>query len=162
MIRPVKTADAPAICGIYNYYINNTVISFEEIPVSVGEMKNRIRDVTAQYPWFVWEEGGEVLAYAYVNKWKERSAYRFSAELSVYVRAGREGQGMGGKLMARLLEAVGKTEIHALVSGITLPNERSVALHEKFGFHKIAQFNEIGFKMNRRLDVGYWEFIVNK
>jgi phosphinothricin acetyltransferase len=162
MIRPVNTADAPAIRGIYNYYIANTAITFEEEPVSLAEMERRIRDVTAKYPWFVREEAGELVAYAYVNKWKERAAYRYAAELSIYVKHGKEGQGMGGKLFAHLLEAVKKTEIHALVSGITIPNERSIRLHEKFGFRKIAQFNEIGFKMDTWLDVGYWELIVHR
>jgi phosphinothricin acetyltransferase len=162
MIRPVKTADAPAICGIYNHYITNTAVSFEEDPVSTAEMEGRIRTITAKYPWFVWEEGGEALAYAYVNTWKERAAYRYAAELSVYVRPGKEGQGLGGKLMTHLLEAVNKMEIHTLVSGITIPNERSVALHEKFGFQKIAHFNEIGFKLDRWQDVGYWELVIKR
>jgi phosphinothricin acetyltransferase len=161
MIRPVNAADAQAICGIYNYYIANTVITFEEELISAGEMERRIRELTAKYPWFVREEAGEIVAYAYVNKWKERPAYRYAAELSIYVKSGKEGQGIGGELMAHLLEAVKKTEIHALVSGITLPNERSVALHEKFGFREIARFNEIGFKLGAWLDVGYWELIMN-
>jgi phosphinothricin acetyltransferase len=160
MIRPVNAADAPAIRGIYNYYITNTAISFEEDPVSTAEMEGRIRTVTAAYPWFVWEEEGEVLAYAYVNTWKERAAYRYAAELSVYVQHGKEGRGLGKKLMAHLLEAVKKTEIHTLVSGITIPNERSIALHEKFGFQEIARFSEIGFKLDRWQDVGYWELVV--
>ncbi|MDR1238815.1 MAG: GNAT family N-acetyltransferase [Treponema sp.] len=162
MIRPVNTADAPAICGIYNYYIVSTAVSFEENPVSVTEMEGRIRAITAQYPWFVWEEAGEVPAYAYVNTWKERAAYRYAAELSIYVRHGREGRGLGRKMMAHLLEAVRKTDIHTLISGITIPNDRSVALHEKFGFQKIARFREIGFKLDAWQDVGYWELILGE
>jgi phosphinothricin acetyltransferase len=162
MIRPVSTADAPAICGIYNYYIVNTAITFEEDPVPAAEMESRIRTVTAEYPWFVREEAGEVLAYAYVHKWQERIAYRYSAELSIYVKHGQEGRGMGRELMACLLEAVKKTKIHVLVSGITIPNERSITLHEKFGFQKAARFNEIGFKLNRWLDVGYWELVFKR
>jgi phosphinothricin acetyltransferase len=161
MIRPVKTADAPAICGIYNYYVEHTAVSFEDAPVSAAEMEGRIQSVTARYPWFVWEDAGEVLAYAYVNTWRDRAAYRYSAELSIYVKRGKEGRGLGARLMAHLLEAVKKTEIRALVSGITVPNERSVALHEKFGFRQIALFQKIGFKLDTWLDVGYWELIVN-
>jgi phosphinothricin acetyltransferase len=162
MIRPVGIADAPAICGIYNYYIANTAVTFEEDPVPTAEMESRIRTVTAAYPWFVREEAGEVLAYAYVHKWQERIAYRYSAELSIYVKHGQEGRGMGRELMTHLLEAVKKTKIRALVSGITIPNERSIALHEKFGFQKVAQFNEIGFKLDQWLDVGYWELVFNR
>jgi phosphinothricin acetyltransferase len=161
MIRGVKIEDAASICMIYNYYIENTVVSFENVLISVNEMENRIREISASYPWLVWEnEEGHISGYAYVNKWKDRAAYRFSAEVSIYLEHGTEGRGVGSILLGRLLEEVRKTELHALVAGITLPNERSVALHEKFGFTKIAQFNEIGFKMNARLDVGYWELVL--
>ncbi|MDR2768126.1 MAG: GNAT family N-acetyltransferase [Treponema sp.] len=160
MIRSVKSGDAKNIAGIYNHYVRETVITFEERPVSIGEMTGRIAEVSAKYPWLVLEEDGDVVGYAYVNTWKERNAYRYAAELSIYLKTGLEGKGWGTELMKALLGAVRKTELHALVAGITLPNERSVALHEKFGFVKIAQFNEIGFKLGRRLDVGYWELIL--
>ena len=151
-----------AICAIYNHYVKNTTISFEEQPVSINEMERRVRSITAQYPWLVWEAKDEILGYAYVNTYKERSAYRYSAELSVYLKNGMEGKGMGSGLLARLFEELRKTEIHALVSGITLPNERSVALHEKFGFTKTAHFREVGFKMGRWRDVGYWELLLQQ
>jgi phosphinothricin acetyltransferase len=160
MIRPVRPGDAVSIAGIYNYYIENSGITFEEIPFSVHEMEERILEISAKYPWLVWEEAGDVTGYAYVNTWKERAAYRYAAELSIYIKHDCQGKGMGRELLRRLLEEVRKTDIHALVSGITLPNEASVALHEKFGFKKIACFNEIGFKLDKWLDVGYWELIV--
>jgi phosphinothricin acetyltransferase len=162
MIRPVNTADATAICEIYNYYIVNTAISFEEEPLSTAEMEGRIRTISATYPWFVREEGGEVLAYTYINTWRERAAYRYAAELSIYVKKGHEGRGLGGELMAHLLGAVKKTEIRTLVSGITIPNERSIALHEKFGFREAARFHGIGFKLDKWLDVGYWELVIKR
>jgi phosphinothricin acetyltransferase len=161
MIRPVNAGDARDICGIYNYFVENTAVSFEEQAVPVPEMESRIREIGAAYPWFV-EEEGEVLAYAYVNKWRDRAAYRYAAELSIYVKRGSEGQGIGGKLMAHLLEAVKKMDLHTIVSGITIPNERSIALHEKFGFVKVAQFDEIGYKLGEWRDVGYWELMLKK
>jgi phosphinothricin acetyltransferase len=105
-------------------------------------------------------EVGEILGYAYIYRWHERVAYCYSAEDSIYLKKGYERKGIGGKLFAHLLEEVKKTNIHALVSGITLPNERSVVLYEKFGFKKVAQFNKIGFKMDQWLDVGYWKLIL--
>jgi phosphinothricin acetyltransferase len=159
MIRPVKIEDAPVIRALYNYYIENTVITFEEIPISDEEMESRIKKVSAKYPWFVWEEADEILGYAYVNTWKERAAYRYAVEDSIYLKNDSFGKGIGRSLLTKLLEEVRKTEIHAIVAGITVPNDPSVKLHEKFGFKKIAQFNEIGFKQNRWLDVGYWELI---
>jgi phosphinothricin acetyltransferase len=149
-----------AICGIYNYYVKHTVISFEENPISMKEMESRILDISSVYPWLVLEEAGDLIGYAYVNKWKERTAYGFSVEQSIYLKQGHEGKGLGTTLLTRLLEEVKKTNIHAVIAGITLPNERSVALHEKAGFTKIAQFKEIGFKLNQWLDVGYWELLL--
>jgi phosphinothricin acetyltransferase len=76
MIRPVKQSDAEAILGIYNYYIENTVITFEEIPLSLDEMSARIRNISAKFPYLVREDEGEVTGYAYVNTWKDRTAYK--------------------------------------------------------------------------------------
>jgi phosphinothricin acetyltransferase len=160
MIRPVTANDAAALCGIYNYYITNTVITFEEEELGPAEMEARIRDITGSYPWFVWEDKGELLGYAYAHKWNERAAYRFSAEDSVYLRRDVLGRGIGRRLLGRLIADMRKTDIHVLMSVITLPNERSVALHESFGFQKAAEFREIGYKLNRRLDVGYWQLLL--
>ncbi|GHV85756.1 N-acetyltransferase [Spirochaetia bacterium] len=160
MIRPVKPEDAPAICTIYNHYVRDTVVTFEEMPVSIKEMEGRIREISARYPWYIYEDDIYVLGYAYINRWKERSAYRYAAETTVYLKPGHEKKGIGSELYTRLLEAARKTKIHSLVAGVTLPNEGSAALHEKFGFKKIAQFNEIGFKQDKWLDVAYWELLL--
>ena len=164
MLRSVCAADAAAICEIYNHYIEKTTISFEEMPLEISAMQERILGISGKYPYLVWEddnaEGRQINGYAYINTWKERSAYRFSAEISVYVRHGFEGRGTGRLLMENLLKEVRKTSIHSIVAGITLPNDRSIALHEKFGFKKIAQFEEIGKKFNKWLDVGYWELLL--
>jgi phosphinothricin acetyltransferase len=162
MIRPVSPADKAAICAIYNYYVENTTISFEETPVQINEMEERIRKICAAFPFLVLEdEAGRIDGFAYINTWKERSAYRYSAELSIYVRDGFHGRGIGRRLMEKLLEEARKTQLHSLVSGIALPNDRSIALHEKFGFKNIACFREIGRKFSEWLDVGYWELILN-
>jgi phosphinothricin acetyltransferase len=152
--------DALMICGIYNPYIKESTITFEEIPVSVKEMQERIRTTGGEYPWLVWEEAGAILAYAYVHRWQVRSAYRFTVEDSIYVKQDREGQGFGGKLLEAILDETRKIGIHAVIAGITLPNERSIALHERFGFKKVAQFDEVGFKFGKRLNVGYWELML--
>jgi phosphinothricin acetyltransferase len=157
MIRPVQREDARTLGEIYNYYIAHTVVSFEEHMLETRNMEERIQTISASYPWLVWEEDGDVLGYAYVNTFKERFAYRFSVEDTIYLKHGCEGRGVGKKLLAALLDEVKKMDIHAVVSCITIPNERSVGLHEKFGFAKIAHFREIGFKCNQWLDVGYWE-----
>jgi phosphinothricin acetyltransferase len=160
VIRQVRADDAPALRDIYNYYVANTVITFEEEELAPGEMERRIRDTAGNYPWLVWEEGGELLGYAYVHEWHRRTAYRFSAEDSIYLRRDALGQGRGKQLLGRLIAETRKAGIHALMSVITLPNEGSVALHESFGFKKAGVFREIGYKMGRRLDVGYWELLL--
>ena len=164
MIRPAGPSDSAAICGIYNHYVENTAFTFEEASVPPAEMEERIRRISAKYPYLVLEDdgSGEVNGYAYANTWRERSAYRFAAEISIYVRDDFRGKGMGRRLMERLLEEIRKRDIHSLVAGIALPNERSVALHEKFGFRKVAHFEEIGFKFGKWLDVGYWELILKQ
>jgi phosphinothricin acetyltransferase len=160
LIRPVRADDAAAISAVYNYYVENTVITFEEEPVSVKTMEGRIRAITTHYPWLVWEEAGEILGYAYVHAWHERSAYRFTVEDSIYLKHGSEGKGRGTALFSRLLEEVRKLDLHVLMSVITVPNEVSAGLHEKFGFKQVGCFAEVGFKFGRRLDVGYWELIL--
>ncbi|MDR2110712.1 MAG: GNAT family N-acetyltransferase [Spirochaetaceae bacterium] len=160
MIRPVTLGDAPAICGIYNHYVKNTVITFEERPVSIHEMEGRIREITPVFPWVVWEEAAGIAGYAYIHRWKERSAYRFSVEDSIYLKKGYEGKGIGKRLLSTLLEEIKKTDVHAVVAAITIPNDRSIGLHEKFGFVKIARFPEIGYKLDTWLDVGYWELLL--
>ena len=160
MIRSVEPGDASAICSIYNYYIHETTVTFEEAPVSINEMERRIREISAAYPWFVYVDDNAVIGYAYLSRWKERSAYRFSAEITAYIKQGHEKKGIGTELYTRLLEAAQKAGIHAVIAGITLPNENSIALQEKFGFKKIAHLNEVGYKQGKWLDVGYWELIL--
>jgi phosphinothricin acetyltransferase len=159
MIRPVTPEDAASVCGIYNYYIENTVATFEEEPLPAAAMESRINAVTAKYPWLIYEEAGEVLGYAYIHPWHERSAYRFTVEDSIYLKHGKTGRGIGTALLARLLEEVHRPGVHALMSAITVPNEASTGLHEKFGFRQVGCFTEVGYKLGRRLDVGYWELL---
>lgn len=160
MIRPVTLADAAAIADIYNYYVVNTTVSFEEAPITPLEMESRIRNVASKFPWLVAEENGVVEGYAYLSTWKARIAYRYTAEISIYLRLGSEGRGLGRMLMEQLLKATAKSNLHVLTACITLPNLRSVSLHEKFGFKKVGHFHEVGFKMNQWVDVGDWELVL--
>jgi L-amino acid N-acyltransferase YncA len=160
MIRNATPKDAQAICDIYNYYVLHTVVTFEEDVVEVNDMTERIKLIIEKYVWLVYEEEGVILGYAYAGEWKSRCSYRFSVESSVYLRHGFSGKGVGSLLYEALFNFLKKTKTHAIIGGITLPNESSIALHEKFGFEKIAQFKEVGFKFNRWLDVGYWEKII--
>ncbi len=160
MIRPVDLNDAAALCDIYNYYVDNTIVTFEEEKVSEEEMVKRIQKVTQQLSWFVYEKEGDIVGYSYATEWKTRSAYRYSTETTVYLKNGYEGNGVGTALYRHLIEDLIKKDIHSFVGGISLPNDASVALHEKMGFQKIAHFREVGQKFNKWIDVGYWQLVL--
>lgn len=161
MIRNATIQDAPSIADIYNYYINHTIITFEEVEVNETEIAERIQACQLKYPWLVYEEEGKVIGYAYAGEWKSRCSYKYSVESSVYLDEKSKGKGVGTALYQALLEQLKELKIHAVIGGISLPNEASVRLHEKFGFEKVAHFKEVGNKFNQWVDVGYWELIVN-
>jgi phosphinothricin acetyltransferase len=157
-IRNAIADDARAIAAIYNPYILNTTISFEEEPVTDAAMAQRIADVQdGGLPWLVAERDGKVLGYAYATKWRVRLAYRFSVESSVYLAPEAVRQGVGSALYTALLAQLAERGCHLVIGGIALPNEASVALHEKMGYEKVAHFREVGFKFDRWIDVAYWQ-----
>jgi phosphinothricin acetyltransferase len=162
MIRDVREEDVGSIADIYNYYIENTVVTFEETPVSVKDMGARIAGILRNYPFYVWhcQDSDRVLGYSHASIWKERSAYRHSAEVTVYLHPEAVGGGIGSKLYKHLLAELEARSVHAAMGGIALPNPASVALHEKFGFTKVAHFKEVGRKEDRWIDVGYWQRIL--
>jgi L-amino acid N-acyltransferase YncA len=112
---------------------------------------------SAALPWLIAAEGGRTVGYAYASPWKARAAYRFSAETTVYVAEGITRRGIGSQLYEKLLSILVERGIHSAIGGIALQNDASVALHEKFGFVKVAHFQQVGFKFGRWVDVGYWQ-----
>ncbi len=161
MIRPASPDDAAAICAIYNHYVANTTITFEELAVSVDDMAQRIRDVGASLPWFVDEQAGQVLGYAYATPWRARSAYRFSVESTVYVSPDQPRKGVGSSLYRALLEDLRARGMRVVLGGIAQPNPASVALHESLGFEKVAHFKQVGRKFDQWIDVAYWELALD-
>ncbi len=158
MIRPVHPTDAAAICDVYNPYILETVISFEEEAVAPEEMARRMAKVAAAgLPWLVLEGESGVLGYAYATPWKERSGYRFAVESTVYLASAAAGKGHGSRLYGELLARLRTLPLRTVIGGIALPNDASVGLHEKLGFHKVAHFERVGWKCGRWVDVGYWQ-----
>ena len=157
-IRSATASDADQMAAIYNHYVVNTVVTFEEEPVSGAEMRRRMDEVAAvSLPWLAAESDGRVVGYAYATKWKARSAYRFSVETTVYLADGLGKLGLGSGLYEELFRRLDALGIHAVIGGIALPNDASVALHEKFGMRKVAHFSEVGFKFGGWVDVGYWQ-----
>ncbi len=163
MICSATNADATAIAALYNHYVVNTSVTFEEEAVAIEEMAQRIADTqAAELPWLVYEENQRILGYAYASKWKSRCAYRYAVESTVYLDKAATGRGLGTTLYTALLAELRKQNLHCVIGGIALPNTASVALHEKFGFQKVAQFKEVGWKFDQWIDVGYWELILPK
>lgn len=160
MIRKANLSDASDICTIYNKYIEGTSITFEEEPVTEDEIRSRIKEITRHHPWLVYEKDGKVTGYTYASRWKERSAYRYAVETGIYINESYTGQGIGTELKGALIAKLKEQSIHSIISGIALPNPASIALCEKFGFEKIAHFKEVGFKMDKWIDVGYWQLIL--
>jgi len=138
--------------------VGHTIITFEEDAVDGAEMSRRIREViSAGLPWLVAEEAGAVAGYAYASTWRTREAYRYCTEVTVYLDRHRLGRGLGTALYEALFARLQGSGTHALLGCIALPNEASVALHERFGMKKVAHFEEVGFKFGRWIDVGYWQ-----
>lgn len=160
MIRACATADADAVARIYNHYVRESVVTFEESPVSAADMAQRIAAVASGFPWLVWEDNGAVVGYAYGAPWKQRSAYRFSVETTVYLAPSHTRLGIGAALYRSLLAELRELQFHCAVGCIALPNPASVALHEKLGFAKTGHFPEVGRKFDRWVDVGYWELLL--
>jgi phosphinothricin acetyltransferase len=161
-LRLATALDATPICAIYNPYVATTSISFEEDPVSEQDMAKRIADVgAAGLPWLVLEADGRIAGYAYATRWRVRPAYRTSVESTIYLDPAFAGRGLGRLLYSALLDALRQRDVHMVIGGIALPNENSIALHEKLGFRKVAHFSEVGMKFGRWTDVGYWELRLN-
>jgi L-amino acid N-acyltransferase YncA len=160
MIRSGQPSDASRIAEIYNYYVRNTVVTFEEEPISVHDMARRIASVTESLPWLLWEAGGSILGYAYAARWNERSAYRFSVETTIYLSPDHVRQGIGMRLYDALIAELKSRKLHCAIGAIALPNEASEALHERLGFSKIGYLKDVGWKLGRWVDVGYWQRVL--
>ena len=154
IVRPAVDADAPSIQAIYAFHVLNGRATFEEKPPSVEEIARRQSAVAARgLPWRVAEVDGEVLAYAYAGPFRERSAYRFTIEDSVYLARGCDGRGLGSALLAALIERCEGASWRQMVAVIgDSDNHASRNLHRKFGFRHVGTLERVGFKFGRWLD----------
>lgn len=158
MIRQASSADADGVCRIYNHYVQNTTVTFEQAPVSYSDMAARIAEVSAaSLPWLVAERNGSIVGFCYASKWKVRAAYRYAVETTVYLAPDVLRTGIGTALYEELIGRLKDRGMHVAIGGIALPNEASIRLHEKLGFRKVAEFFEVGFKFDKWVSVGYWE-----
>jgi phosphinothricin acetyltransferase len=155
-VRVASATDAGAVAAIYAPYVLETAVSFEEVPPSPGEMAGRIADTLATHPFLVCESDENVIGYAYGGPHGQRAAYRWSANVSVYVERSAHRRGVGRALYVELFDLLRRQGFHSLFAGITLPNQKSVGLHEALGFQHLGAYREVGFKHGAWHDVGYW------
>ncbi len=157
MIQNVSLSDATQLAEIYNHYIDHSIATFDEQPISAEQMSEKISSICCEYPWIVYRDGDVIVGYAYASTFKPREAYRFTAETTIYIRDGYQRRGIGVQLYDRLIDMMRERDFHVLTGCISLPNEPSVALHEQMGFRKVGHFTEVGYKFGEWIDVGYWE-----
>ncbi|MBI1308007.1 MAG: GNAT family N-acetyltransferase [Bacteroidetes bacterium] len=159
-IRSATLSDAGSIAEIYNYYIKNTVVTFEKEVITADEMSSRMELIIKNYPFIVAEADDIIVGYSYATQWKPRAAYFSSAESTVYLKPGYTGKGVGFLLYRQLFTELLNQNIHLVIGGISLPNEASEKLHLKCGFELMGTFREVGHKLNRWVDVRYYQKIL--
>jgi phosphinothricin acetyltransferase len=156
-LRGVLPADATSLLEIYRPYIERTAISFETQPPSTEEFITRIGQVTQKFPWMVCQHGKRLVGYAYASQHRDRAAYRWSADVAVYVDQNHHRQGLGRHLYTSLIAELKRLGYFNAFAGITLPNEKSVGLHEAMGFRPIGVYKSVGYKLGKWHDVGWWQ-----
>lgn len=155
-IRNATAEDAAACCAIYNYYITNTCISFEERVLTSEEFKNRMERISERYPYIVATDG-DIAGYAYLDMFHTRSAYRYTADLSIYLDPKYTHAGIGSLLYAEIEKQAVSRGIKNIISLITANNDASVKFHEKHGFKQVGELVNVGFKHGKRLSVKYYQ-----
>jgi phosphinothricin acetyltransferase len=153
-VRDALAADAAAMFAIYEPLIDDTFITFETESPGVDAFAAR---VDKSHEWLVADDGDRVVGYAYAAPFHERSAYRWSAEVSVYIHEDHRGAGVGRILLQELLKRLTDRGFVNVFGGVALPNDGSVRLFESFGFERIALQKEVGYKLGRWIDVGWWQ-----
>lgn len=149
--------DAAGCLEIYGPYVRDTAVSFEERVPTVEELGQRIRDTSATHPWLVLEEAGHVVGFAYGSRHRVRAAYRWAADVTVYVAPSHHHRGVGRRLYGELLQRLRRQGFQAACAGITLPNAASVGLHRALGFEPVGVYRRIGFKHGAWHDVSWWQ-----
>lgn len=156
-VRPAVESDLPAILAIYGPYVENTTCSFEYTVPTMEAFTERFRRITAQFPWLVWEEDGQVLGYAYGSAPFSRAAYRWDTEVSIYVAPEAHGKGIGKKLilaLEALLRRQGYATVYSIITG---ENHDSAAFHAKMGYKFLVEMQHCGFKFGRWLSIIWME-----
>jgi len=157
MIRPLDVNDAQQLLDIYNYYVLNTSVTFDIEASTIENFKDKLNAIKSDYPFIVFEEDNKILGYAYGSKFRPKPAYNYVVESTVYVKHTAHGKQIGTKLYAELLQQLKNINLHTVLGVLTIPNDASIKLHEKFGFEQVANLREVGFKFGEWQHVGIWQ-----
>ena len=164
-IRPATPEDANAIAAIYAPHVLTGTVSFETDPPDARTMRTRMAASDGLYPWIVATNGdatGGVIGYAYATRFRDRPAYRYVCETSIYMADVAQGQGAGRLLYDALIDTLRAQGFVHAIGAIALPNEGSIRLHESVGFRRAGVYREVGFKHGRWIDVGIWQAELNE
>jgi len=163
-IRAATADDAPAITAIYAPFVLSGTVTFENEPPDANEMRRRMDASKGLYPWLVATSGegsGGVIGYAYAAQFRDRPAYRWVVETSLYIAGNNQGQGLGRLLYEALIDTLRAQGFTQAIGAIALPNDASIRTHEAVGFRRAGLFREVGFKQGQWIDVGYWQCELN-
>ena len=168
-IRPATEADAEALLEIYRYYVENTAVSFEWVTPTIAQFRERIRKISARYPYFCAEMDGKIVGYAYAGEFKSRAAYAWSVETTVYLERDARRHGVGRALYAALAEALHKMGVRNMCACIAVPTKEdktltfdSMHFHEHMGFHLVGRFTASGCKFGRWYDMIWMEKMIGE
>lgn len=162
MIRFLEDKDIEACCNLYNWYIENTTITFEEETLTVSQFTDRVHRIQTKYPYIVLEEDSKIVGYAYLDAFSSRVAYNWTTDLSIYLDHTCKSKGYGSLLMKEILHLAQIDGYCNVVSIVTEGNIASEHIHEKFGFQKKTLFENFGYKFNKWLGVTYYVKQVNE
>lgn len=159
-VRTVTLNDVQELLDIYSYYVLNTTITFEYDTPSMNEFTQRIQKITQKYPYLVATINDEIVGYAYATSYKERAAYDWSVETTVYVKNDKHGLCIGKTLYSQLEQALKDKNIVNMLACITYPNPKSIDFHTKFGFDKVGHFPKVGYKFNEWRDIVWMQKVI--
>ncbi|GAC1420646.1 MAG: GNAT family N-acetyltransferase [Flavisolibacter sp.] len=161
-VRIAEHQDTSDIINIYTPYVLRHATTFETQVPSLLEMENRVRHYLERYPWLVCTLNNMVIGYVYASAYKDREAYRWSCECSVYFLIAYQGKGLAKELYKVLFTILKVQGFRSVLAGITLPNPASIKLHEGFGFKCLAIYENIGYKLDSWKSVGWWRLQINE
>lgn len=161
-IRPVQVGDAPQIADIYKYYVDNTAITFDMEAPDAVQTAQQIEECTKKYPWLVCEADGHIVGYAYVHQYRTKEAFDWAVECTVYVKNGRQREGIGTALYKALFAILKAMGIKVVYAAILSSNDASIKMHAGCGFSSFAVFKKCGYKLGAWHDVTWMELALGE